>query len=122
MNAKVRAPKAPSGNVQLSNLSPKAAEIRREYMMRQNPVTPAHISPRTLGDKNPKGYVTGGKTVNPKLPGQAMPVNRVAITPKGDYVPGDGDFPTALRPGCDDHKKYKSLSTAGTVTYARSHV
>jgi len=111
--------------VELFGLSPKAEEVRRVYKthaMRENPLTATHLHATKLSEKVSPKVIPGGPRKLPKLPNQAAPINRVAITPKGDYVPGDGDFPTALRPGCDDHKKYKSLSTAGTVTYARSHV
>ena len=110
--------------VQLFGLSTKAEEARRVYKLnalRVNPHTEAHLHANSRSDKVSPKAIRGGKVINPKLPNQAMPVNRVAITPKGDYMPGDGDFPTALRPGCDDHKKYKSLITPGTTTYARSH-
>jgi len=111
--------------VQLFGLSTKAEEVRRIHKAnetRVNPTIPAHMNPVKLGVKVSPNAIRGGTVINPKRPDQAMPVNRVAITPPGDYKPGDGDRPIALRPGCDDHKKYKSLSTAGTTTYARGHV
>lgn len=111
--------------VQLFGLSPKAEEVRRIYRanaLRDNKTTELHAHPTSLGDKVSPNAIRGGKVINPKRPDQAAPVNRVAITPPGPYKSGDGDFPTALRPGCDDHKQYKSLSTAGTTTYARGHV
>lgn len=111
--------------VQLFGLSTKAEEVRRVHKanaMRENKRVPVHLHPITPTEKVHPSVVSGGKYISPKLPNQAAPLNRTAITPKGDYKPGDGDRPIALRPGCDDHKKYKSLITPGTTIYARSHV
>lgn len=107
--------------VQLYNLSTKGEELRRTHLLRVNKTTPTHMHPTSLGDKVSPRAISGGAVVNPKLPNQAMPRNTAAITPKGPYRTGDGDFPVAMRPGADDHKKYKSLSTAGWTTYARGH-
>lgn len=111
-----------SAKVQLTNLSPKAAEIRRTFILRQNALTPTHLHTKTFKDKVSPRVISGGAVINPKLPNQAMPRNTVAITPPGPYKTGDGDFPIALRPGANDHKQYKSLVTAGSTTYARGHV
>lgn len=90
--------------------------------LRTNQTLLTHQHPHTLGVKVSPKAVSGGAVVNFKMPNQAMPVNRTAITPKGPYCTGDGDFPIAKRPGADDHKQYKSMVTGGTITYPRGHV
>ena len=105
----------------LVNLSEKSAEIRRTYLLRQNQTLLTHQNPYTLGVKVSPKVVSGGAVVNHKLPNQAMPVNRAALTKPGPYRTGDGDTAITHRPGAEDHKKYHSLVTSGTITYARGH-
>lgn len=102
---------------QLFNLSKKT------HLLRVNPTAPLHALPSKLGDKVPEGYIARGKGPLKmyRYPNTAESVNHTAITRPGPYRTGDGDVPVAMRPGADDHKKYKSLNTAGTSTYPRSH-
>jgi hypothetical protein len=108
--------------VQLWGLSKKADESIRNYKMRHNATATLAALPSKLGDKNPPRYVTGGFKALPKKPHQAEPVNRVAVTRAGSYRTGDGDTNTAMRPGADDHKKYKSLTSEGHAIYSKGHV
>ena len=64
--------------------------------------------PSPLGNKNPKGYITGTYVPIPKGDDVAKPLDKTAFTPRGPYRMGDGDFQTSYRAGADQHKQYKS--------------
>ena len=108
---------------QLHSLSKKADENRRVHLIRTNPTSELHKLPNKLGDKVPDGYISRGKGPLKmyRYPNTAESVNHTAVTRPGAYVPGDGDFQVACRPGADDHKKYESITTGGSITYPRSH-
>ena len=108
-------------NTPLKNLTRKSTEEATLRILRQNKTaTPSHV-PSNLGDKIAKKYIRGEFTKRNKLPFEAEPLNRTAVTRAGPYRTGDGDLPIAMRPGCDDHKKFKSLMTEGTIVYPRGH-
>ena len=109
--------------VQLHGISKKADENRRVHLLRVNPTTPTAFAANTLGDKASRNYISmvKGPLKMFRYPNTAGAVDHTAITRPGPYRTGDGDFPTSMRPGCDDHKQYKSLQSGGTTTYPRSH-
>lgn len=56
-------------------------------------------------DKNSPRYVRGGKVINPKKPGQALPP-QFSWRDLDEYKPKPY---TATRPGADDHLKIRSI-------------
>ena len=94
-------------NTPLKNLTRKSTEEATLRILRQNKTaTPSHV-PSNLGDKIAKKYIRGEFTKRNKLPFEAEPLNRTAVTRAGPYR--------------DDHKKFKSLMTEGTIVYPRGH-
>lgn len=81
------------------NLKAKATRVNRS--------APAHVAPTFLGDKNPKRYVSGGPLLMERTPDMATPPG-INIKTQPVYVPPKRE---AMRPGADDHLKYKSLGT-----------
>jgi hypothetical protein len=96
--------------VQLHGLSRKADETRRTYLVQ------AEISgPRVFPLRKKEEDMSHFKS--PVKQHQATAVNHAAITRKGAYTIGDGDFGGSYRTGADDHLKYKSLSSEGVANY-----
>jgi hypothetical protein len=107
---------------QLHGLSKKSDELRRTHLLRVNPTSTLGTPPSPLAsDKISYKYVRGEYYKRQREANEALAVNKTAITRPGPYRTGDGDFQTACRPRADDHKKYKSLTTGGTITYPRGH-
>ena len=104
--------------VHITGLSQKADEFRTLHLMRENRKTLPHQHPM---DERPKPRFAGGGIKRPIRPGQAGPVTYQG---KGTYHFGDGDVIQAVRPGADDHMKFKSLGLgAGEAQYHnRGHV
>lgn len=81
------------------NLKAKATRI--------NQSAPTHAMPTVLKDKNPKRYVSGGPLLMERTPDMATPPG-INIKTQPVYVPPKRE---SMRPGADDHLKYKSLGT-----------
>lgn len=81
--------------------------LMKAKAMRVNQNAPAHAMPTVLGDKNPKRYVSGGPLLMERTPNMATAPG-INLKEQPVYVPPKRE---AMRPGADDHLKYKSLST-----------
>ena len=86
------AQRIPSGNV---DLDPRMMRILRE-----NTPSPTHLHPGVSDKVNPRVFPVGA-IINEKTEGMALPVNHIAFTKPGPYVPGDGDVILPRRPGSD---------------------
>lgn len=73
--------------------------------MRVNAHNPNVAFPIPGGDKNPRSYVSGGKVINPKLPGQALPP-QMSWREQPPYVP---EAHRPARAGASDHLKVRSI-------------
>ena len=73
--------------------------------MRVNPRAPTAAFLPTGKDKNPVRYVRGGKVINPRLPGQALPP-QISWRDLPVYKPEPS---VSVRAGADDHLKYRSI-------------
>lgn len=91
-----------------------------EKILRVNE-TAAPFQHRVKSDKVSPNYIRGGAQLMKRTALHAEPVNPVAVTRPGPYRTGDGDIVQAMRPGADDHLKYKSLTSVGQVVYPRGH-
>jgi hypothetical protein len=105
----------------IKNLTRKSMEEATLKILRQNKTASLGYVPNNMGDKVSKKHVSGVYIKRNRELNEAHAINHVEVTRKGPYRTGDGDFPTAMRPGCDDHKKFKSLISGGEVSYPRSH-
>ena len=92
--------------------------LSRKHIVRQNPTATLAALPSTLGDKLPKKYVSGGYVPRARDANSPAPINHVLVTRTGAYKTGDGETPVVVRPGADNHKKYKSLIGIGEAVYA----
>jgi len=91
-----------------------------KQVLRENVMTPMHLTPKTSDLAN-AAYRSRNWQARAKEKDEALAMNKTAITRPGPYRTGDGDKPIAMRPGADDHLKYKSFSTGGDTEYPRSH-
>jgi hypothetical protein len=98
-------------------VSRKSAEIRREYLLRENKTTDLKHFTASLGVKVSSRVIPGGAKLLPKLPNQAMSINKTEFTREGSYSTGDGDVIQARRPGSDAHRQYKSFVSNGEAHY-----
>lgn len=104
--------------VHITGLSQKADEFRTLHLLRQNKKTAPHQHPM---HEHSKPKLSGGGVKLPVRPGQA---GAVTYQGKGTYTYGDGDpgAKAGVRPGADDHLKFKSLEDRGSSIYHRGHV
>ena len=77
-------------------------DIRVHRILRENKDSPLAYVPSNLGDKVSQKVIRGSYTKREIDPTEALPINRVAVTPKGAYKYGDGDTLPAPRPGSLD--------------------
>ena len=73
--------------------------------MRVNPHNPSTAFHPIGKDKNPRSYVSGGKVINPKLPGQALPP-QTSWRDQPPYVP---EVHRPARESANDHLKIRSI-------------
>lgn len=107
-------------HVQLHGISKKSDENRRIHLLKKQPNSSTAFMP--LGsNKVPEQYIRGGFVPTSRDANTAEAVNHVALTRPGAYRTGDGDVLVSMRPGCDDHKKYDSVLTGGSIVYPRGH-
>lgn len=76
----------------------------KKKAMRVNKLTPIESFAPSLGDKNPRAYVSGEYEPKPHNPNAAQP-NSTDLWKQPVYTPKPV---TSARPGADDHLNYKS--------------
>ena len=95
--------KADERNIAILNSKPGSTSAPRIHVLRKKEEDMSHFK-------------------SPVRKNQATAVNKEAVTRKGAYSLGDGDFGIPIRIGADDHKKFKSLSSLGVAIYGnRGH-
>lgn len=89
-----------------------AKELLESY-----PLSLPHLHPVYNKDRVSPKRVSGGKVINKKKPHQATMPGTAWMT-QPIYVPERDNPPAPIRPGADDHLRYKSLNSGACAVYA----